>query len=80
MVEEGEKWCQWRKEWNKCEVQEGRGRLTIGIVVRVNDAAGGVEVGKPALIRAIKRGGTLLDNESLLRWLKGSRLGGRIFG
>ena len=58
----------------------GRGRLTIGIVVRVNDAAGGVEVGESALIRAVKRGGTLLDNESLLGWLKGSGLGGRIFG
>ena len=52
----------------------------IGTVVQVNDAAGGVEVGKSALIGAVKRGGTRLDNESLLGWLKGSRLGGRIFG
>ena len=58
----------------------GRGRLTIGIVVRVNDATGGVEVGESALIGAVKRGGTRLDNELLLGWLKGSGLGGRIFG
>ena len=54
--------------------------MTIGTVVQVNDAAGGVEVGKSALIGAVKRGGTRLDNESLLGWLKGSGLGGRIFG
>ena len=51
------------------------GRLTIGIVVRVNDAAGGVEVGESALIRAVKRGGTPLDNESLLGWPKGAGSG-----
>ena len=54
--------------------------MTIGIVVRVNDAAGGVEVGESALIGAVKRGGTRLDNELLLGWLKGSGLRGRSFG
>ena len=31
-----------------------RGRLTIGIVIRVNDTAGGVEVGESALIGAVE--------------------------
>jgi hypothetical protein len=43
-----------------------RGRLAIGIVVRINDAAGGVEVGEAALIRAVQGCGTLLNDEPLL--------------
>ena len=49
--------------------------MTIKIGVRVNDTAGGVEVGKSALIGAVKRGRTLLDSESLLGWLKGAGSG-----
>ena len=55
-------------------------RLAIGIVVRANDAVGGIEVGEPALIGAVEGCWALLDNEPLLRWLEGSRLGGRLFG
>ena len=64
------------------EGQEGKGRLTIGIVVRVNGAAGSVEVevGESVLIEAVKRGVTLLDNDLLLGWFEGSRLRGRLFG
>ena len=59
-----------------------RGRLAIGIVViRVNNTAGGVEVGESALIGAVEGCWTLLDNELLLRWFDRSRLvGGRLFG
>jgi hypothetical protein len=44
----------------------GRGRLAIGIVVRLNKAVGGVEVGESALIRAVERSRTLFDDEALL--------------
>ena len=57
-----------------------RGRLAIGIVIRVNHTAGGVEVGESALIRAVEGCWTLLDNEPLLRWFDRSRLGGGLFG
>ena len=56
-----------------------RGRLTIGIVIRVNDTAGGVEVGESALIGAVEGCWTLLDNEPLLRWFDRSRLGGGLW-
>lgn len=58
----------------------GRGRLAIGVVVGLNNATGGVEVGESALIRAVEGSGSLLDNEPLLRWFDGSRLGGGLFG
>jgi len=44
----------------------GRRELTIGVVVRLNRSAGGVEVGESALIRAVEGCRTLLDNELLL--------------
>ena len=56
-----------------------RGRLAIGIVIRLDDAAGGVEVGQSALIRAVKGSRTLLDNQLLLRWLERSGFGSRLF-
>ena len=40
--------------------------MAIGIVVRLNKAVGGVEVGKSALVRAVEEGRVLLDNEPLL--------------
>ena len=58
----------------------GRGRLAIGMVVRLNKAVGGVEVGESALIRAVERSGSLLDNKSLLRRFEGGRLGDGLFG
>ena len=54
--------------------------MTIGIVIRFNNAAGGVEVEESALIRAVEGCGTLLDNETLFGGLDGGRLGGRFFG
>ena len=57
-----------------------KGRLVIGIVVRANDTAGGVEVGESALIGAVEGCWTLLDNEPLFRWFDRSRLGGGLFG
>ena len=58
-----------------------RGRLAIGIVIRVNGAAGGIEVCESALIGAVEGFWTLLNNEPLLRWFDRSRLvGGRLFG
>ena len=60
----------------------GRGGWTpIRIVVRVNNTAGGVEVGECALIGAVKKGGTLLDCFARIRlWQqgRGSRLVGLI--
>ena len=53
-----------------------RGRLAIGIVVALNKAVGGVEVGDPALIRAVEEGWMLLNNEALFRGLERSRFGG----
>ena len=44
----------------------GRGGLAIGIVVRLDDTAGGVEVDEAALIGTIERSRTLFDDESLL--------------
>lgn len=46
--------------------RRGRGRLTIGVVVQLNDAAGRVEVGDTALIGAVERSRALFDNEFLL--------------
>ena len=43
-----------------------RGRLAIGIVIRANDAAGGVEVGESALIGTVEGCWTLLDNKPSL--------------
>jgi hypothetical protein len=43
-----------------------RGRLTIGVVVRLNDTAGRDEVGDAALIGAVERSRALFDDESLL--------------
>lgn len=40
--------------------------MAIGIVVRLNKAVGGVEVGKSALVRAVERSRALLDDEPLL--------------
>ena len=42
----------------------GRGRLAIGIVVRLNKAIGGVEVRKSALVRAVSV--ALLDDGLLI--------------
>ena len=55
------------------------GRSAIGILVRLDKAVGGVEVGKSAL-RAVERSRALLDDELLLRWFEGGRLGSRLFG
>ena len=57
-----------------------RGGLAIGIVIRVNGAAGGVEVCESALIGAVEGFWTLLDNEPLLRWFDRRRLGGGLLG
>ena len=57
-----------------------RGRLAIGIVVALNKAVGGVEVGDPALIRAVEGGWTSLNNEALFRGFERSRLGGDLPG
>ena len=46
--------------------RRGRRRLAIGIVIRLNDTGGGFEVGQSALIRAVERGRTLLDDQLLL--------------
>ena len=54
--------------------------MAIGVVVTFNKAVGGVEVGDPALIRAVEGGWTLLEDEALFRGLEGSRLGGGLFG
>lgn len=40
--------------------------MTIGVVIRLNNAARGVEVGESALIRAVEGCGTLLNDEPLL--------------
>ena len=58
----------------------GRGRLAIGIVIRVNGAAGGAGVCDSALIGAVEGFWTLFDNEPLLRWFDRSRLGGGLLG
>jgi len=50
------------------------------MVVRLKEAVGGVEVGESALIGAVERSRSLFDDQALLRWLEGSRLGGRLFG
>ena len=44
----------------------GRGELAIGVVVRLDNPARDIEVGESALIGAVERCGTLLDNEPLL--------------
>jgi len=61
-------------------VGDGRGRLAIGIVIRVNGTMGGVKVDESALIGAVGGCWTLLDNELLLQWFNRSRLRGRLFG
>lgn len=44
----------------------GRGRLSIGVVIRVNNTAAGVEIGKSTFIGAVERSRTLFDDQALL--------------